>query len=371
MTRSALVVKLKEGGEFKTFWKYTEVPAIIKDITDNILAGKGRVVTQRRSGRSVSAVEDIGARIEVPGIWYTAEAYPHGDAKINQHKVVTKSDPLTKKKRKLIFVPKHAPGIYEGSLYSDSRMEDRALVDDDAMLLRGDAQMDDARSQGFSRAGLVNGPLGTSSAELLKNVDQESGAEEEDDQGDDGASVVETLACAGVDAGDSEDEDAAYKKHIEAMENPHPITPIKVKKHKGPASSPAPTPVPPVPAALCTSAASAAALSMHASGGSEQALQKMFHLSKVKPEWQKLLTLTAPELQCDAVVLSRARPPVQNVMTLIQTMTAQAAGNFVKDQSIKSATTSAKKFDVVLDRRGMTGFKAMIGSKQTFANSLQ
>ena len=98
-------------------------------------------------------------------------------------------------------------------------MEDKALVDDDTMLLRGDAQMDDARSQGFSQAGLVNGPLGTSAAEL-KNVDQESGAEEEDDKTcDGGASVVETVASPGVDAGDSDDEDAAYKKHIEAMEN--------------------------------------------------------------------------------------------------------------------------------------------------------
>ena len=205
-------------------------------------------------------MEDIGARIEVPGAWYTEQAYPHGDPKTNQHKVVTNIGPLTKKKRKLIFVPKHAAGIYEGSLYSDSRMEDKALVDDDTMLLRGDAQMDDARSQGFSRAVLVNGPLGTSSAEL-KNVDQESGAEEEDyTKSNDGASVVETVASAGVDAGDSDDEDAAFKKHIEAMEKPStPNTPTKGKKHKRPASSPAPASVRPVPAALSSSAVSAAA----------------------------------------------------------------------------------------------------------------
>ena len=117
-------------------------------------------------------------------------------------------------------------------------MEDKALVDDGTMLLRGDAQMDDARSEGFSRVGLVNDPLGTSAAEL-KSVGQESGAEEEDDKTcDGGASVVgasvvdvevETVVSAGEEAGDSDDEDAAYKKHIEAMENQQkpPITPTK------------------------------------------------------------------------------------------------------------------------------------------------
>eukprot|EP00969_Alexandrium_andersonii_P329250 14548632-Alexandrium_andersonii.AAC.1 len=83
------------------------------------------MVTQRRGGRTLLTEEGLGAKVEVPGTWYTMEKYPYGDYKARKHKSSMQIDPLTKKRRRMIFVPDNQAGTFRGSLYSDSSVRDK------------------------------------------------------------------------------------------------------------------------------------------------------------------------------------------------------------------------------------------------------
>jgi hypothetical protein len=115
--------------EYRTQWNIDQKVAQ-SDIKQNIAAGRGRVVTQRRSGRTVHESKKIGAKMEVPGTWYTPEKYPFGDPKENKHMVRTQLCPVTKKLKKVIFVPDDNDGSYKGSLYSDTGVTDTNTIED-------------------------------------------------------------------------------------------------------------------------------------------------------------------------------------------------------------------------------------------------
>ena len=84
------------------------------DIRDNIRAGNGRVVTQRRGGNTILKTDSRGADMKCKGTWYAQEHYPHGDYKLNKRYAVDKADPVSGKKKKFIFVPDGPVGVYRG-----------------------------------------------------------------------------------------------------------------------------------------------------------------------------------------------------------------------------------------------------------------
>ena len=143
--------------------------------------GKGRVVTQRRGGRTINKTSKVGGRVEVPGKWYLPEAYPFGNYKSNGHKFSFQLDPTTRKRKKMIFVPELKEGVFAGSLYSDGGIEDSTVVDDDSMITRA-GQLEHAWSVAGKESQLLSGAeLGKRSSELANG-----GNTDEDDTGSEG-----------------------------------------------------------------------------------------------------------------------------------------------------------------------------------------
>ena len=82
------MAKLKRGPSYKKSW-ITGMEVVKQDIKVNMLAAKGRVVTQRRSGRAIIKAAKVGSSMNVPGKLYEVKAYPFGDFKEHGHKLVT------------------------------------------------------------------------------------------------------------------------------------------------------------------------------------------------------------------------------------------------------------------------------------------
>ena len=77
----------------------------------------------------------------------------------------------------------------------------------------------------------------------------------------------------------------------------------------------------------------------------------------MRQDWQRLLIASAAELQCDAPLLTRARPAMQQLLTTIQQICQDPSS--VKDQQTKSTITNVVNFLKPLEKKGMKEFKAI------------
>ena len=141
--RKAFIEDMTKSSERMQEWK-DKRPEIVEEIRANVIAGKGRILQQKRGYKARKSVQQsdkfslvLQANMKFQRLKNYKENNGHPSKNNLGHKIFTALDPLTRKPTKVVGMPKSQEledGIFEGGFQAENVREeaDGAELESDA-----------------------------------------------------------------------------------------------------------------------------------------------------------------------------------------------------------------------------------------------